>query len=76
MTETSDNDQNPFWQLSRGRSITTSISEFDDEVSGDEQEYQPTKAILIPPRIQSSGTYLEEESKEQDMRPPSSMVMV
>jgi ubiquitin carboxyl-terminal hydrolase 1 len=69
-------DDNPFLQLSRQQSSTANTSEFGDEPSEDEPDYRPTKAILIPPRIQSSSIYLEEENKEQALRSPSNMVMV
>jgi ubiquitin carboxyl-terminal hydrolase 1 len=72
--DTSDTDEQNSTRLSRGQSIATTISEFGDEGLGLEQDYLPTKPIVIPPRIQSSGIY-NDEGKQQ-MRTSGSMVMV
>lgn len=74
--DTSDIDEHDSSQLSREQSIVTTISEFGEEGSASEQEYQPTKAIVIPPRMQSSGVYHDEKGKQQRMQSSGSMVMV
>jgi ubiquitin carboxyl-terminal hydrolase 1 len=75
--DSSDGDEHTSSQLSREQSIATTISEFGEEGSGHELEYQPTKAILIPPRIQSSSSFThEEQGKHQRMQSSGSMVMV
>jgi ubiquitin carboxyl-terminal hydrolase 1 len=74
--DTSDFDEQDSSRMSREQSIATTISEFGDEGSGPEQDYLPTKPIIIPPRIQSSGIYQDEKGKQQRMRPSGSMVMV
>jgi ubiquitin carboxyl-terminal hydrolase 1 len=73
--DTSDTDEQNSTRLSRGQSIATTITEFGDEGLGLEQDYLPTKPIVIPPRIQSSGIY-SDEGKQQRMRTSGSMVMV
>jgi ubiquitin carboxyl-terminal hydrolase 1 len=74
--DTSDTDEHISSCLSREQSIATTISEFGDDGSALEQDYLPTKPIIIPPRIQSSGIYHDEEGKQQRMRSSGSMVMV
>lgn len=73
--DASDIDEQNSTRLSQEQSIATSISEFGDEVSSSEQDYLPTKPIVIPPRIQSSGIY-NDEGKQQRIRSSGSMVMV
>lgn len=71
----SDTDDQSLSQLSREQSITTTISEFGDESAG-EEEYHPTKAIYIPPRIHSSVPYHEDEQQGKGLQSPNHMVMV
>lgn len=72
----SDIDEQNSSSLSHEQSIATTISEFGDEGSGPEQDYLPTKPIIIPRRLQSSSIYHDEERKQQRMRSSGSMVMV
>lgn len=72
----SDVDDQSLSQVSREQSVATTISECGDEGSGEEQEYQPTKAIHIPPRFQSNGVHHEDENQRHSMQSSSTMVMV
>lgn len=74
--DTSDIDEQNSSRLSREQSVATTISEFGDDGSGPEQDCLPTKPIIIPPRIQSSSIYQDEEGKQERMRSSGSMVMV
>jgi ubiquitin carboxyl-terminal hydrolase 1 len=74
--DTSDIDEQNSSPLSREESIATTTSEFGDDAPGLEQDYLPTKPIIIPPRIQSSVIYRDEDGKQQRMRSSGSMVMV
>ena len=64
--DTSDIDEQNSSHLSREQSIATTISECGDEGSGPEQDYLPTKPIVIPPRIQSSGVYKMKRKTTKD----------
>jgi ubiquitin carboxyl-terminal hydrolase 1 len=73
--DTSEVDDQNSSRLSREQSIATTISEFGDEGLEKEKDYLPTKPIVIPPRIQSSGMY-NDDRKLQRMQSSGSMVMV
>jgi ubiquitin carboxyl-terminal hydrolase 1 len=63
----------------REESIATSVSEFDDDetVEQEEQDYQPAKAIVIPPFIQQTGVHTEAEGVgQQKILSPGSLLMV
>ena len=65
----------------REESIATSVSEYDDEESSEteqkQQDYSPTKAILVPPYIQQTGVHNEGEAAgQQGLLSPGSLLMV
>ncbi len=61
----------------REESIATSISDYDSEEIGQgEEEYEPVKAIVIPPYVQQAGVYNSEGATKENISPPSSLVMV
>lgn len=74
--DASDTDDHSVSQLSREQSTTTTISEFGDDESAGEEEYHPTKAIYIPPRMHSSVTYPEDEQQGKGFQSSNHMVMV
>jgi len=59
-------------------SIAASVSEFDEEesIQTDEQDYQPTKAIVVPPYLGKAGVHIEGEGAGQDLLSPGSLLMV
>jgi ubiquitin carboxyl-terminal hydrolase 1 len=73
-----DTDYRDSLATTREESVATSVSEFDDEENDEQQEdYEPTKAILVPPYIQQTGVHNEGEGAgKQGMASPGSLVMV
>jgi ubiquitin carboxyl-terminal hydrolase 1 len=65
-------------QTTRGESVATSISEFDHEDPPDEeQDYSPTKAILVPQYIRQPGMHSNEgEEAGKGIVPSGNLVMV
>lgn len=62
----------------REESIATSISDYDSEETGQGQEeaYEPAKAIVVPPYIQQTGVHSREGSAKENISPSGSLVMV
>lgn len=62
----------------REESIATSISDYDSEETGQGQEeaYEPAKAILVPPYIQQTGVHSSEGAAKENISPSGSLVMV
>jgi ubiquitin carboxyl-terminal hydrolase 1 len=59
-------------------SIATSISDYDSEELGQGQEeaYEPAKAIVVPPYIQQTGVDNSEGVAKENISPSGSLVMV
>jgi ubiquitin carboxyl-terminal hydrolase 1 len=75
----SESDWSPQSTTTREESISTSISECDEESAHEyeQQNYSPTKAILVPPYLQSSNVHKEgEEAGKQGIVPSGNLVMV
>ena len=66
----------PTWE----ESIATSISEWDKEenLEHQQQDYSPTKAIVVPPCIQQASVHNNEgeEARKQGIAPSGNLVMV
>lgn len=71
-----DVDDQESCQFSREQSITKNVSDLGDEPLGEEEKYSPTKAILIPARVQSSIPYHHKGTKKRAMGSIGNMVMV
>jgi ubiquitin carboxyl-terminal hydrolase 1 len=62
----------------REESIATSISDYDSEETGqgNEEVYEPAKAIVVPPYIQQTGGVSSEGAAKENISPSGSLVMV
>ncbi|KAH7419420.1 hypothetical protein BKA64DRAFT_650727 [Cadophora sp. MPI-SDFR-AT-0126] len=74
LSQSDDQDSLP---PTRGESIATSISEYDDEEAPDQEveKYQPAKAIVVAPYINKAGN-TPQNGEQNMMSPGGSLVMV